>query len=36
MELVMIISIAVYSFGSCIAYLVIIGDQLVAVVDNFV
>lgn len=36
MELVMIISIAVYSFGSCIAYLVIIDDQLVAVVDNFV
>lgn len=35
-EMVVIISIAIYGFGSCIAYLVIISDQFVAVVTAFV
>ena len=35
MELFMILSIALYSFGSCIAFLVIIGDQFVPIIQEF-
>jgi len=34
-EMIMIIAVATYAFGSCIAYLVIIADQFVAVISAF-
>jgi len=35
-EMIMILSIAIYGFGGCVTFLVIIGDQFTAIVDNFV
>lgn len=32
--MIMIVSIAIYGFGGCVTFLVIIGDQIVPVVQD--